>query len=238
VSPAAIVLAMVVIAIGAAVQGGVGFGMNLIAAPILAVLDPDLVPGPAIVAAVVLTVLVALREREHIDRDGVRWALAGRLPGTVAGALLVAAIPEGGVAVAVGAAVLLAVGLTVSGIHLRPDPPTLLVVGAVSGFASTVSSVGGPPMAVVYANEPGPVIRGTLSFIFVVGGLMSLGALVAVGDFGGHEALLSLLLLVPGTLGFLASKRLAVRVDSGASRNAVLAVAVLGAVTALGKAVL
>jgi uncharacterized membrane protein YfcA len=91
-------------------------------------------------------------------------------------------------------------------------------------------------MAVVYANEPGPVIRGTLSFIFVIGGLMSLTALIIVGDFGAHEALLSVVLLVPGTLGFFLSKRLAVKVDQGATRNAVLAVAVLGAVVALGKA--
>lgn len=212
--------------------------MNLIAAPILAVLDPDLVPGPAIVAAVTLTILVAHRERASIDRRGVGYALAGRVPGTVAGALLIASIPERGVTLSVGCAVLLAVALNLSGIRFRPNKPTLLIAGAVSGFASTVSSVGGPPMAVVYANEPGPVIRGTLSFIFVIGGAMSLAALIIVGDFGRREALLSLVLLVPGSFGFLLSKRLAVKVDQGATRNAVLVVAVLGAVTALGKALL
>ena len=210
--------------------------MNLIAAPILAVLDPDLVPGPAIVAAVTLTILVAYRERASIDRRGVGYALTGRVPGTVAGALLIASIPDRGVTVTVGCAVLLAVALNLSGIRFRPNKPTLLIAGAVSGFASTVSSVGGPPMAVVYANEPGPVIRGTLSFIFVIGGAMSLAALIIVGDFGRREALLSLVLLVPGSLGFLLSKRLAVKVDQGTTRNAVLVVAVLGAVTALGKA--
>ena len=233
-----IAIAVLVIAVGAAIQGGVGFGMNLIAAPILAVLDPDLVPGPAIVAAVLLTLLVAHRERASIDRRGVTFALAGRVPGTVAGALLVASISERGVTLAVGGAVLFAVVLNVSGIRFRPDRPTLLVAGAVSGFASTVSSVGGPPMAVVYANEPGPVIRGTLSFIFVLGGAMSVAALIAVGDFGRHQVFLSLLLLVPGTLGFLLSKRLAGHVDAGRTRHAVLAVAVLGAVTALAKELL
>jgi uncharacterized membrane protein YfcA len=233
-----LVVATIVIAIGAAVQGGVGFGMNLIAAPILAVLDPDLVPGPAIVAAVTLTLLVAYRERTSIDRNGVAYALAGRVPGTIAGAVLIASIPERGVTLTVGCAVLLAVALNVSGIHFRPNRPTLLVAGAVSGFASTVSSVGGPPMAVVYANEPGPVIRGTLSFIFVIGGAMSIAALIVVGDFGREEALLSLLLLVPGTLGFLLSKRVAGHVDQGRTRNAVLAVAVLGAVVALAKELL
>ena len=217
-------------------QGGVGFGMNLIAAPILAVLDPDLVPGPALVAAVALTILVAYRERTSIDRRGVSFALAGRVPGTIGGALVIASIPERGVTIAVGASVLLAVVLQATRLKLRPNPPTLLAAGVVSGFASTVSSVGGPPMAVVYANEPGPVIRANLSFIFVVGATMSLVALIAVGEFGGHEAALSMLLLVPGTLGFLASKRLAAHVDAGRTRAAVLAVAVLGAVIALGSA--
>jgi hypothetical protein len=80
------------------------------------------------------------------------------------------------------------------------------------------------------------VFRANLSFIFVVGATMSLVALIAVGEFGSHEAALSLLLLVPGTLGFLASKRLAAHVDAGRTRAAVLVVAVLGAVIALGSA--
>ena len=231
-----IVIATIVIAIGAAVQGGVGFGMNLIAAPILAVLDPDLVPGPALVAAVALTVLVAYRDRASIDRRGVTFALAGRVPGTIVGALVLASIPERGVTVAVGASVLFAVVLQATRLKLRPNPPTLLAAGVVSGFASTVSSVGGPPMAVVYANEPGPVIRANLSFIFVVGATMSLVALIAVGEFGEDEALASLVLLVPGAIGFLLSKRLAAHVDAGRSRTAVLVVAVLGAVIALGSA--
>ncbi|HVM53375.1 MAG TPA: sulfite exporter TauE/SafE family protein [Acidimicrobiales bacterium] len=228
-------IAAVVVAIGAAVQGGVGFGMNLIAAPILAVLDPTLVPGPALAAALVLTILVAARDRATIDRRGVSFALAGRVPGTVIGALLIASIPDEGVTVTVGLAVLLAVALNATRLGLRPTPPVLLTAGVVSGFASTVSSVGGPPMAVVYANEPGPVIRGTLSFIFVIGAAMSLVALVAVGDFGTREAGASLFLMVPGTLGFLASGWVAGHVDRGKTRTAVLAVAALGALTALAK---
>lgn len=233
-----IVIATIVIAVGAAIQGGVGFGMNLIAAPILAILDPKLVPGPALVAAVLLTLLVALRERASIDRRGVSFAIAGRIPGTVLGALLIASIPEGGVTISVGCAVLFAVALNLSGLKFRPNPPTLVVAGLVSGFASTVSSVGGPPMAIVFANEPGPVIRGSLSMIFVIGGTMSVAALIVVGNFGRHEAIASALLLIPGTFGFLLSKPLAAKVDEGTTRHAVLAVAVLGAVVALAKELL
>ena len=232
-SAAELVVATLVIAVGAAVQGGVGFGMNLLAAPLLALIDPELVPGPAIAAAVVLTVLVAVRERAAIDRRGVAFALTGRVPGTIVGALLVASIPQRGVAIMVGVAVIVAAVLNVSGLRLRPTTPVLLVAGAVSGFASTVSSIGGPPMAVVYANEPGPVIRGSLSSIFVIGGVMSLVALAAVGDFGRHEADASAILLVPGVIGFLLSRRLATLVDAGRVRAAVLSVSVLGALAVI-----
>lgn len=235
---AELAIATLVIAAGAAVQGGVGFGMNLLAAPLLALIDPQLVPGPAIAAAVVLTVLVAARERTAIDRRGVAFALTGRVPGTVVGALLVASISQRAVALAVGAAVIVAAVLNVAGIRLRPTTPTLLVAGAVSGFASTVSSIGGPPMAVVYANEPGPVIRGSLSSIFVVGGIMSIAALAAVGDFGRREAITSAVLLVPGVLGFLLSRRLARVVDAGRMRAAVLTISVLGALAVIVREVL
>ena len=237
-SPLEIAVAAVVIAIGAAVQGGVGFGMNLLAAPLLALIDTELVPGPAIAAAVTLTILVAIRERTSIDRRGVAYALVGRVPGTVAGAALIASIPERGVAITVGVGVLVAAALNIGRPRIRPTPPTLLVAGAVSGFASTVSSIGGPPMAVVYANEAGPVIRGSLSMIFVVGGAMSLIGLAAVGNFGSEEAARSLVLLIPGTLGFLASKRLAAHLDAGRTRAAVLTVSIAGAVAVIVKELL
>ncbi|MDQ3385935.1 MAG: sulfite exporter TauE/SafE family protein, partial [Actinomycetota bacterium] len=39
-------LVIVAVLVGALVQGSIGFGLNLIAAPVLALVDPDLVPGP------------------------------------------------------------------------------------------------------------------------------------------------------------------------------------------------
>lgn len=233
-----LLLATVVVAVGAAVQGGVGFGMNLIAAPLLALIDPTLVPGPAIAAAVALTVLLAVRERASIDRRGVGFALLGRVPGTAAGALLISRISPRSVSLTVAGGVFLAVALNVGRPRLRPTPRTMLVAGVVSGFASTTSSIGGPPVAVVYANEPGPVVRGSLSAIFVVGGLMSIVGLAAVGEFGRAEVGASLLLLVPGAAGFLLSRRLARHVDAGRTRGAVLAVSLAGAVLVVAREIL
>jgi uncharacterized membrane protein YfcA len=40
-----LVLAVVVVAVSAAVQGAIGFGLNLLAVPVLLLIDPSLVPG-------------------------------------------------------------------------------------------------------------------------------------------------------------------------------------------------
>ena len=49
----------------------------------------------------------------------------------------------------------------------------------------TISSVGGPPVALLYQDERGSEVRGTLSSIFAVGALFSLVVLAVVGEFGG-----------------------------------------------------
>jgi len=85
-----LVIASIVIAFGAAVQGGVGFGINVIAAPIFAILDPDLVPGPGLAVGFFLTLLVAVRDRASLDRRGLEFNIAGRVPGTLLGAIFIA----------------------------------------------------------------------------------------------------------------------------------------------------
>lgn len=41
-----LVVVSLVFAIGSALQGAVGFGANLLAVPVLVLVDPTLVPGP------------------------------------------------------------------------------------------------------------------------------------------------------------------------------------------------
>ena len=65
---AVLVVAVVVVAVTSAVHGAVGFGMNLLAVPALVLLDPTFVPGPAVAVGLVLSVLVAGRERSPVDR--------------------------------------------------------------------------------------------------------------------------------------------------------------------------
>ena len=231
-------MVVLVSAVGAFVQGSVGFGHNLIAAPVLALVDERFVPGPSIAAATVLTLLMAVRDRRDLHLGEIRIAMVGRVPATILAAATVALLPARPLAVLFAVLVLVAVGITAAKPRLRPTRNTLLAAGALSGYMGTATSIGGPPMAMLYANEEGPRMRGTLAGYFLVGSVVSIAALAVAGSFGLDEVWLTSI-TVPGVIvGFLVSASGARRLDAGHTRPAVLAVSALAAVSVLGKALL
>jgi uncharacterized membrane protein YfcA len=221
-SPGAWVLASLIILAGCVVQGSIGIGLGLLGAPLLVLIEPRLLPGPLLFCSLILTTLVTYRDWHGVRFADLGWALPGRLLGTAIALLVLRAVSPERVGVFVGVAVLAGVAFTASGLHLPPRPGTLLGAGTLAGFFGTTTSVGGPPMAIIYQREPGPRIRGTLSAFFVVGVLVSLGGLHVVGRYGAPELRLSLLVAPAAVAGFLLSRRSALWVDRGRTRAAVL----------------
>lgn len=223
-------MANLVVLAGATLQGSVGFGLGLVGAPLLMLINPAFIPGPLLTTGLVLTLLLAHRNRHSVDLGEIGWAVAGRLAGVVIAAAVVASISTDGLAIMLGVLVLLLVGLSLSSLHLQPTRGTLLVAGTVSGFAGTIASVGAPPMAIVYQNVRGPRIRGTLSVFFVVGVIMSLTALLLVGRFGPVEFSIALRILPGLLLGFFLSRGIAAAIDRGYTRRAVLWLSAMGGI--------
>ncbi|MDH3458738.1 MAG: TSUP family transporter [Gemmatimonadota bacterium] len=233
-----LVIATIIVTIGATLQGSVGFGLGMFSVPLLLLVAPVLIPGPLICSSMALTLLLTHREWHAVRLADIKWALAGRLVGVAVAVTVLAIMPTDGLGLLLGALVLVAVGVSVSGVRLSVSPRTLLGAGTLSGFMGTVVSIGGPPVALLYQHESGPRIRGTLSAYFVLGVSMSLVGLHFVGRFGLTEFLLALELL-PGILvGFLLSRRIAGALDRGRTRSAVLMVSALSGVGVLIKQLL
>lgn len=228
-------LAALIMGVGALVQGSIGFGMNIVAAPLLVLIDTALVPGPTLAAAVVLTLLMTFRERRHVELAGLGWALAGRIPGTVLGALALVVLSKDGLTVLFGVLVLAAVALS-GGWHVPRNGPTMFAAGGLSGFMSMTTSIGGPPMALVYQRAAGATVRATLSGYFLVGGLLSIAGLAVVGHFGAQELLATLFLLPGMAVGYFLSRYTGQVLDRSWTRPAILAVAALSALVALTRA--
>jgi uncharacterized membrane protein YfcA len=235
--PAEALAVFALVAIGSCIQSSVGFGLGLIAAPFLFLIYPPLVPGPLMASSIALTLLIALRERDAIDFHGLGFAVIGRVVGTLAAALVWTVLPSENFDFLFVALVLLGVALSLSSLRIEPKPATATAAGALSGFMGTLSSIGGPPMALLYQRERGPRIRGTLSGHFVIGAIISLVALAAVGKYGRAEIILSIELLPAILAGYLASSWVRESVDRIGARPFVLGLSVLAAVGILYRAI-
>ncbi|MBF0583989.1 MAG: TSUP family transporter, partial [Magnetococcales bacterium] len=97
------------------VQGGVGFGFGLIAAPLLLLIEPSLLPGPLIVAALTLTVTMAVRGWRWIEFAIIPWLLLGFLPGLWLGTTLLQILSPQQTAYLFGSLVLSAVAISAIG---------------------------------------------------------------------------------------------------------------------------
>ena len=234
-----IVAAVAVMAVGAAVQGSVGFGLNVVAAPILIQINPDLVPGPLLAAALVMSLMVARRDRSGINRPALTWALAGRLPGATLGVfLLVRVFSDWSLSVFLASVILVGAALSVAPIRLPQGRPVIALGGFVSGVAGTTTGVGGPPMALALQHIPPRQLRGTMSVYFLVGASFSLALLATWGQFGTRH-LVAVGILVPGQLlGYVLSGRLVPVLERGYTRPALLVISVAAALSVLIRALI
>ncbi|MGW5051805.1 sulfite exporter TauE/SafE family protein [Actinokineospora sp. NPDC004072] len=220
----------VIMLVAAVVQGAVGYGLNLISGPLLALLDPVFVPVPILFVACVLAAGLSVRERKAIDWSGVGWAMAGRVPGNLLGLLALVALPVTGFNLVIGATVLVCVVLSVVTWRPRVTRSGLVVAGTASGVFGTVSAIGGPPMALLYQNQAGPTVRATLNAFFLLAAVSSVVTLAAAGQVRGEHLVAAAALTPFVVVGFLLSGPARALVAGPRLRVAVLAIAAASAV--------
>ena len=234
-SIAELTIALIIIALAAGLQSSIGFGFNILAVPILALIDPDLTPIPTIVMGIPLTFMVWQRERGHADLRGMGWLIAGRFPGSFIGAALLAATTRRFLDGFIAVVVLVAVAIMATGYTVSKKSRNAFLVGVMSGTTGAASAIGGPPLALLYHRDRGPVIRSTLALIFFIGQWVNLLALAVNGQLTVRPFQLALVLTPAMFLGYWSSRFFTERMDGEAIRVAVLAVSAAAGLVLLGR---
>jgi uncharacterized protein len=223
--------------LGAIVQSGIGLGLGLVAAPVVTLVFPSLMPGSLLIAAAVLPMFVLAKEIKHADWSGLGWAFAGRLAGTPLGVWLVAAIPSRALGLAVGAMVLAAIAASTWKRRIPRNQGTLMVAGLIAGGMGTATSIGGPPLALLYQQEKGPRVRATLSVFFTLGALVSVITLAFVHQLPTRQVWAGLSLTPFAIVGFAVSGPFRRYLDRGRTRSAILAVTGLSALVLIFRSI-
>lgn len=227
--PAALALVAVALLVGAAVQSIVGLGVGLVAAPVITLTAPELMPGVMLVLALLLPCVTLVHEHHDIDWRGLGWSLPARVLGTAGGVWVVAHFTAGQLGVFIGTIVLVAVLLTWRAVTVPINRSTLSAAGLISGVTGTATSIGGPPFALLYQHRPATQIRTTMAVYFLVGAAFSLVGLGVSGDLTVHQAATAVLLVPMIVCGVLVGVPLRRRLPAHVVRPAVLLVSALSA---------
>ena len=222
-----------IVAAASALQASTGMGMALLAVPLLALIDPALVPGPTLCAVMILSAIVAWRERVTLNYQMLAPAFLGLLFGTAIGIGVLALLVGLHLARVFAVLILIAVLLSVLGFSVRAGRLTLLLGGTAAGILGTMAGVHGPPIALVLQHEPPERLRAMLCAIFTVACAISITALASIGVFGVSEIGLSLRLLPGVAVGLLLTPIIARRIDRSRARMAVLTISTLSALVLL-----
>jgi hypothetical protein len=194
-----------IVAIAACVQGTLGIGFALVVAPVLAVLNPQLLPVSLLLLMVPLNLFTLLREHHAFDWRGAGWITLGRAAGTLAGAVILIRLTSHGLNLVVGVATIAVAIVTMAAPAFSPDRKAFVSVGLLTGISETATGIGGPPLALAYQHHRPEGLRSTVAGCFLLGELLSIGVLAILGRATSQQALSAALLLPFLAIGGLVS---------------------------------
>ena len=226
----------VAVFLGALVQGTIGFGMAIVAAPILYLVTPELVPGSIILMAMLIGSLTVSQNRQAVQVNDIKSAVLGRIPGSLIGAALLSVASQRVMGLFMGGSVLFAVLASLSPLKFQANGRTLFSAGLLSGIMGTASSIGGPPMALVMQNQSGERIRANLSAYFVFSSVISLSVLTYSGLFGWLQFKYGLMLVPCVLAGNAAARKLVPYVNQTMIRKALLVLCTIAGLSAVASA--
>ena len=161
---------------------------------------------------------------------------AGRIFGAGLGVILLKYASQFVLDLSIAGVVIVAV-LCLTVVPAIPKPFTEIVTGLVSGTGALVSSIGGPPLALLYRDAGGSVCD-RLSQQFSYSAWWQPSAHVAGGLITESDLVIALTLLPAVGLGFYLSRFLIGRIEGAPFKRAVLVVATVSAIALTVRAFL
>ena len=228
-------IAFVVVCLGAILQTLSGFGMALLAAPVLVLIDSEFLPAPILTLGFVLSLFNATRLRAHLDIAPIGYALVTRAIGSVLAIGLLSIMPIDWLITGFAVLIIATVALTVKTVNIQYSRRNMMIAGFLSGVIGTTTSIGGPPVAMVLQNSPLQQARAQLSLFFLISTFMSLILLSATGNFSAHQLELTVFLLPALVVGFVCANAMSARFKPQYFKPVINIVSVMASLFLLAK---
>ena len=235
--PQILALASLIVFVGALTQSLIGFGMAVVASPLLYLIQPSLVPAPVILMGFSIALLTLFRERGALEFNGLQYALLGRIPGGFIGAGLLLFAPQAILGLTIAIIVAIAVVLSLLRVSLVVNRRSLFGAGVISGIFGNIAAIGGPPLAILLSGKDAKQFRAALSAFFIFSSIIAMVILGLTGLLTLQHFYSSALLLPSVLLGYLMANRLVGRIDKQKTRMMTLILCSLSAFLLAAKSI-
>lgn len=231
-------LANCAVLLASIVQTSTGMGFAMIAAPLLALISLEFVPGPMLFVNLFLSVFMLGDGRSHIVRREIVTLFPAILIGTLLGVAILSRVPGDALGAVFAGVILIAVVMTLVAKTLPLTFRNLTLCGVAVGAMGSTSGIPGAPLVVLYQNEEIEKTRPTMALVFTFSYITSLIALTYGGAFNTRLALDGLALLPGLLLGFGIGKWARRYMTRALGRALMLSIASIGAVLLLVKSLI
>lgn len=196
-------LCTAIVALGVVTQRATGGAFGMMVAPLVALVAPSFMPAGVLLVSLVVTIFCTPLPLGTIVWRQLGPMVVGRGAGAMMAAGLVALAPDpAAVAVLVALSVLIGVAVSLAGKRVAMGTSSLVGAGLLSGLTGTLTSVGAPPILLLYQDIPPERARPTLNAFFLLGVVLSLAALWSRGRIAAGDVGFALVMLPAVALGF------------------------------------
>lgn len=237
---ATLALAAGAIFLASLVQGIAGFGIGLVALPLLSALLPLTTAVPLVILSGLFSVLqIAVAERSVIRPKNYMTLVLCGMSASLLGTVLLATSDQHTIKLVVGPAIIFFGLLMAFGLRFNNEKDLFLQasVGILAGLLNGTVSLPGPPI-VIFLTGKGIVkeeFKGNLAIIVLIFGSTTLFFQVLLGIFTASVLRIALVMIVPCMAGIFLGGRITTRLTADQFRwGSILLTMVTGVVLLIG----
>jgi len=226
-----IIIGFFVIFLAGLTKGLTSFGFALISVPILLIfLSPKIVIPIALICSIVINIFILVETRKLVDLRRIWILIITSIVGIPIGTYILIVLDIGMLKVLVASIIILLSIFLWSGIKkkIKNEKLAFIPVGFISGLLNGSTSMGGPPVILLLANQSleKKIFRANLTTYFIVLNLITLTTFI-IGGLVTEEVIGFVLLFFPALIfGALAGIKLVNKVEEELFKKVVLLIVI------------
>ena len=202
--PTIILIIILAVLAGGIVKGTIGFGMPMVALPIIAFVIPATTAMIILCVPILLTNFLQIKFKQGVSSYRFLPMFISLIIGLIVGARLILEININTITQIIAVSIIFAAlvncfGIKITSINQKKEKAITIIIGFGSGILGGLSTFYGPPMLayLVAADLPKEKFVRTVSTMYFIGSFPLYGSLIYYGFATSLDLIVSLILIIP-----------------------------------------